>query len=655
MLAGFRSFAKSPFAVVLFGLLIVSFAVFGISDVFRHPPGKWVIAAGSRNTSPDDFKARFEAYRKQQQAQGQALTPDVAVAQGVDRQLLQQLALQESLAELTRRMGVRPSDKLIGDTLHEQLASLPAGQRPFDPITGKFDAKMYERLLAQNDLTPVRYEASLRDDIAQTHLFSAMATGLRAPRIYSALQAAYGLEGRDLAAFAINPASVEKPAAPTDAQLVAFMKDHAAQLTRPETRVLSVARFSAKALESSVTVPEADIVKTFNFRKDTLGTAETRSFVQIVAPDAKAAAVIAQRLTKGDQPAIVASAYGKQPVMIDAKPKSALPDRKVADAVFALAAGQVSAPIAGDLGVSVVKVTKIAPATIPTLESQRSAIEAELKVQAAQAKAYDQTQTYQDAHDGGANLIDAATKAGALVLTTAPISAQGADQSGQPVPGLTPDALKAAFELPAGGESELITVDKGEYFAVRVEKVIPSAMPPLAEIRAPLAQQWTITQLLERMKAKADELSARVKKGESMDAVAASAGTKVQRVPNINRENVRQFQGLGRDLLVATFGAKPGVAFTARAPQGGYLVAVVDKVHPGSVAQVAQITNAMRTQDSQGLFRSIGMAAQESAKAQLKTKVNLTLARQAIGVDTSALPKDGEPGGKARIVKDQAQ
>jgi hypothetical protein len=37
MLAGFRTFAKSPFAVVLFGLLIVSFAVFGISDVFKGP------------------------------------------------------------------------------------------------------------------------------------------------------------------------------------------------------------------------------------------------------------------------------------------------------------------------------------------------------------------------------------------------------------------------------------------------------------------------------------------------------------------------------------------------------------------------------------------------------------------------------------------
>lgn len=655
MLAGFRSFAKSPFAVVLFGLLIVSFAVFGISDVFRHPPGKWVIAAGSRTMSPDDFKARFETYRKQQQQQGQTITPDLAVEHGIDRQMLQQLALQESLAELIRKIGVRPSDKLVADILREQMAGLPAGQRPFDPITGKFDAKMYEQLLAQNELTPARYEASLRDDIAQTQFLAAAANGLRAPRIYSALQAAYGLEARDLEAFAINPATVEKPTAPTDAQLQAFMKEHAAQLTRPETRVLSVARFSAKALEPSVTVPEADVVKTFNFRKDTLGSAETRSFVQIVAPDAKAAAVIAQRLAKGDPPAIVASAYGKQPVMIDSKPKSALPDRKVAEAVFALAAGQASGPIAGDLGVSVVKVTKINPATVPTLESQRPAIEAELKAQAAQAKAYEQTQTYQDAHDGGANLLDAATKAGALVMTTAPIAAQGVDQTGQPVPGLTPEVLKSAFELPAGGESELIEAGKGEYYAVRVERVIPSAMPPLAEIKPALSQRWMLDKLFERMKAKADELGARVKKGESMEAVAASAQSKVQRVPNISRENARQFQGLGRDLLVATFGAKPGEPFTAAAPQGGFLVARISAVHPATAAQAAQVTEAMRGQASQGLLRDVGQAAQAAAKAQLKTKVNLTLARQAIGVDTSALPKDGDKPAPGAAPKGSAQ
>lgn len=215
--------------------------------------------------------------------------------------------------------------------------------------------------------------------------------------------------------------------------------------------------------------------------------------------------------------------------------------------------------------------------------------------------------------------------------------------------------LKTAFELPSGGESELIEAGKGEYFAVRVEKVVPSAMRSLDEIRAPLTQRWMIDKLLEAMKVKADALAARVKKGESLEAVAAEAGTKVQRVPNISRQNARQYEALGRELLMGTFTAKPGVPFTARAPQGGFLVAVVEKVHTAPTGQLAQFTEAMRGKDSQGLFGDASQAAQEAAKAQLKTKVNLTLARQALGIDTSTLPKDGEPGGKAKVTKDKAQ
>ena len=86
-------------------------------------------------------------------------------------------------------------------------------------------------------------------------------------------------------------------------------------------------------------------------------------------------------------------------------------------------------------------------------------------------------------------------------------------------------------------------------------------------------------------------------------------------------------------------------------------MALVEKVHPGSPEQMAQITEAARAQTSQGLFRDVGMAAQEAARTQLKTKVNLTLARQAIGVDTSALPaEDGKaPAKKEKAPKGLAQ
>ena len=640
MLAGFRTFAKSPFAVVLFALLIISFAVFGISDVFTGPSSSSVVSAGSRSVSPQDFKIRFDTYRKEtERRSGEIITPDQAVERGVDRQILEEVALQESIAEMIHRAGVRPSDKLIGDVVRQQMSGLHPNQRPFDPITGKFDPKMYAALLAQNDLTPETYEKSLRDDIAQTQFFTGVANGLHAPRIYSALQAAYGLESRDLAAFAVNPASIPRPADPTDAQLTAFMKQNAERLTRPETRVLSIMRVSAQALEPSVSVDPAQVQKTFDFRKDTLGAPETRSLVQIVAPDAKAAAVIAQRLGKGEQPAVVASAYGAKPVIISDKPRSALPDRKVADAAFALAVGQVSAPITGDLGVSVIKLTKITPGSAATLESVRPAIEAELRAQNAQAKAYEQTQAYQDAHDAGADLLAAAGKAEAMVMTTAPITAQGADETGQPIPGLTPDILKTAFALSAGGESELVEIGKGEYYAVKAEKVIAAALPPLAEIRPQLAQVWLQNEMTERLRAKAQALAAEVKKGKSLESVAAASGSRVQRVPGISRQNAQEHQGLGRDLLVATFGAKPGEVFTSRAGQGAYVVAQLEKVTPGKTADMARIVQAVQQQTDAGMMRDLGEAARTAARTRLKTTVNLTLARQALGIDTDALAK----------------
>lgn len=650
MLAGFRSFAKSPFAVLLFGLLIVSFAIFGISDVFKGPRGSGVISAGSRTLSAQDFKARFDNYRKaMEQRNGQTLTPDQAVEQGVDRQIVQELTLQESIAAAIHDMGVRPSDKLVGDIVHEQMSQLPPTQRPFNPITGKFDPQAYAALLAQNNLTPAAYEASLRDEIANAHFFTAVADGLKAPRIYAALQGAYVLEGRDIAAFALNPASIEKPAAPTDAQLTAFMKENTERLTRPETRVLSIMRVSAKALEPGVAIDQAAVQKAFDFRKDSLAKPETRSLVQISAPDAKAAAVISERLKKGEDPVVVAKAYGKTPLVLTDKPKTAVPDRKVAEAAFSLPVGQVSAPITGELGVAVIKVTKITPGVVATLDSVRPQIEAEVRSQAAQAKAYDQTQTYQDAHDGGADLVAAASKAGALVVTTAPVTAQGTDQTGQPVAGLTPDIVKTAFGLGQGSESELVELGKGEYYAVKVEKVTPAAMPPLAEIKPQLTAVWLGQEMTKRLKAKADELAARVKKGESLEAVAASTQSKVLKVPGLSRQNAQQHMGLGREFLGAAFAAKPNEVFTARAGQQGeaFVVAKLEAVHAAPANQVAQIAAMAQAQAGNGLMRDLGEASRNAAKTELKTKSNLTLARQAIGVDTDALAKaQGAKAGK---------
>ena len=56
MLLAVRKFAKSWVAAVLIGLLVISFALFGINDVFKGGTSNYVVTAGSRKVSTADFK-----------------------------------------------------------------------------------------------------------------------------------------------------------------------------------------------------------------------------------------------------------------------------------------------------------------------------------------------------------------------------------------------------------------------------------------------------------------------------------------------------------------------------------------------------------------------------------------------------------------------
>jgi len=649
MLAAIRRFAKSWFAAVLIGLLIVSFAIFGISDVFKHGGlTDGVIKAGSRTVSLADFKREFDGYRKQAEQQvGQPVSTEVAVENGLDKRLLNELADREALAELLHRIGIIPSDTL----LRAELRKIPAF---FNSVSGQFDKKLYVQRLGENGLTPASFERSLSSEIAQSHMVSAIQNGFVAPRAYSAMGAIFGLEARDVGYFVIDPRMVPPPALPTDAQLTQFMKEHAAQLTRPEQRILTVVSFSPALAGASIPVTQADLEKRFQFRKDTLSQAETRSLVQIPAKDAAAATAIAARLAKGEAPAAVAKSLGVDPIVYENKPKTAVVDHRVAEAAFALPAGQVSGPIQGDLGLAVVKVLAVTPGHAVTLEDIRPQLEAEVRKDAAAEKVYELTQAYDDAHSGGASLAESAQKAGVPAVTLGPVGKDGRGAKGEPVPGVSQKLLDAAFALPQGGESEVEEAGAGEYFAVRVDRVIPAAMPPLAEIKPLLTRVWMQQEMVRRLQARADELAARVTKGETLEAVASSAGAKVARVVGLDRQSVGQSQSLSRDALGKVFSVKTGEVFTAQDTSFGIIVAKLEGVRAPSGPNLARLTEDTRPQMTRSLFTELGESAQKAARAQVKVIIDPARARSALGLEPLETGKDGKSAKpKAKAETDQ--
>ena len=281
---------------------------------------------------------------------------------------------------------------------------------------------------------------------------------------------------------------------------------------------------------------------------------------------------------------------------------------------------------------------KVTPAKPATLESARPKIEADLRQKAARDKAYQLSQTFDDARTGGANLQAAAAKAGVPVETVGPFAANGQNAQGQPVAGLTDRMVKSAFAKHPGDDADLEDAGSGEYYAIKVMQVIPPALPTLAEARPALTNAYMSQQFFAALKAKADALVAQLKAGTPIEQVAATVGAHVVRQPGMQRIQAAKYQAMGQNFVQGVFAVKPGDAFAAGAPTGVY-IAKLDAVRPGDPAQMAQVTNAIRGKMGENYLQDVLASAKAAARREIKPQINVSLARQAVGVDPTAGPK----------------
>ncbi len=637
MLAAIRAFAKSWVASLLIGLLVVSFSVWGIRDVLHPKFSDAVVTAGAHETSPSEFKRMFEGMRQQiGQRAGQDLSVTDAVAAGLDQRALTEVEEADAFAEYLTRIGIAPAPQLIVTALRQEPG--------FFNALGQFDKETYQQKLATVGLTPAEYEGLMSDDIAQSQLAAGLAAGLKPPQIYGAVIASYELESRNVSYFILNPTSVPQPAAPTDAQLQILLNQNATALTRPEVRTISLVRFSAKAIAPSMPVDEAAVQKLYAFRKDSLSQPEKRTLVEFSTRDAAKAASIAAALKAGQDPDAVGKTSGVAPITLADKPQGGIVDPAVAQAAFSAQNGQVVGPITSGLaGYAVIKLIKITPASVPTLDSLRPQLEADVKTDAAIQKVFDGVKKYGDVHDSGANLNDAARAAGVTPVTVGPITAQGAGLDGQPAPGVTPKVLKEAFSLPQGGESEMEDEGNGEYFALRVEKISPPTLRTLAEIRPQLTQYYMQQAMAKALADKADQVVQAIQKGETFEAAAAAANVKAGVLNGVTRAALQQGKQIGPEMIEKLFSAKQGQVFDGQIGQVQVMVARIDASQPAAGVDVARATAGQGPAIAKQIFQDMGDATRAVALSTIKPQGDLAAARQALGLSPSDLPKSGAP------------
>ncbi len=158
-------------------------------------------------------------------------------------------------------------------------------------------------------------------------------------------------------------------------------------------------------------------------------------------------------------------------------------------------------------------------------------------------------------------------------------------------------------------------------------------------------------EIAKRMQARADELAARVKKGETLEAVAASARRRRHPGPGPQPPERAQMQGMSQDILGKTFTSKQGDVFTAENNRFGFVVGKLESVHAGEGPTLARMAEDMRPQMSVAIYRELAETARFAARQKVKVTIDAARARAALGLSRS-IPRPPPRGPSPRRPSD---
>jgi len=629
MLTAFRKFAKSKWAIGLLVILALALLIGGgsqMGDVLNSFGPKHVIAAGDRSIDAPEFRADLDRIRDQaQERAGRALTYEELIGGGQLAAYLAQQSERLGFMAWATGAGIRPGKELV----LRQIRQIPAF---FDSVTGRFDETQYREALGRNNATPERFEQEMRDEIVTRHYGSAVGAGLRLPRVYGAVLANQALETRDGRWFVVTQAMAGTAGAPTDAQLNTFIQQNAAQLRLPEFRSASVVLFDSPT-DGQGEITEARIEERFNFRRDALSQPETRTFVTLTAPNKAAADRIAAALRAGQTPDAVGSANNLQPTAFTDRPRSAVTDPAVAAAVFGMTANQISDPIQARVGFVVAKLTGITPGRPSTLADVRSQIIDELRQEDRRAAVYRRVEAYDKARKDGKTLDAAVAEVGARILTVPRVTRDGRSMV-QPNFRAPPQLLEAMWKLGRNGESEVMEAGQGEYFVVRLNEIVPPALPSLsdARFRAELASNWIARENNRLLSTRANALAARVRGGEDIVAVARSAGATLQTGSNIGAQDQTHGQGVTNGL----FTTPRGQIFSQQQAADSFVIGRTDGITAPNPTLAAGAADQFRQRMAGDNLNALGETAIKAAAVRVDATFSEPDARVALGLPAEA-------------------
>lgn len=619
MLTSLRKHTKGFLAFILFALLILSFAVWGIGDIFRGHSDSYVVRVGDRKVGVAEFRQEAQReLRRLAPMMGGQIDAEKAREMGLYDRIADGIVTRLLFEEAARREGIVISNDLIRDTIRNDAA--------FRDAAGGFDQRRYEQFLYNNQLTEGEFVDLLRARMARDQLASAIAAGAIAPDSLLKPLFAYRMERRNAEIVAVPRAAFPAPE-PDAAAIEAYYKDHERAFMAPEYRTITFVTMNAEELAKGISVPDDKLREEYEARIAEFETPETREVEQFIVGDKDAAERAAALLKQDKDFAQVSKETAKiAPISLGAVSRSTLASQapELAEAVFGLSQPGVAGPVETPFGWHLLRVTKIVPGRRLPFEQVRADLAKAIAHEQAVDQLYQILGKFEDDLAGGAALDETAKKYGLKPIKVAAVDAAGHDAKGQPVPDLpkSPEFLRTVFTTEVGRDSRLVELGNDGYFVVHVDGSTPPAVRPLDQVRAQVVEAWKNEKRDEAAKARAQQIMERARAGADLAGViSGEKGLRVLLPAPFTREAADPAHGLTPQIAALLFEAKPGEVVMGATPEG-YAVAKLRDVRPGDPATDPKGYEQARINARNAVASDLLYAYVSALRSRLKVEVN---------------------------------
>ena len=605
MMDSLRTAANSLVLKIIFGIIIVSFILTGVSGYLIGGGNNYAAKVNDQEISRGQFENAFNSERNRMQQQLGDQYSELAANEGymktLRQQVLNRLIDEALLDQYARELKLGISDEQV----KQAIFATPAFQ-----VDGKFDNSRYNGILNQMGMTADQYAQALRNQLTTQQLINGVAGTdfmLKGETDELAALVAQQRVVRE-ATIDVNALAAKQPV--TEQEIASYYEQNKNNFMTPEQFRVSYIKLDAATMQQPVS--DADIQSYYDQHQDQFTQPQRTRYSIIQTKTEDEAKAVLDELNKGGD--FAALAKEKSADIISARnggDMGWLEDATIPDELKNAGLkekGQLSGVIKSSVGFLIVRLDDIQPAKVKSLDEVRD----DIADYALQQKVSDAASIDTE------SLAGAEQAAGVKATQTGWFSKDNLPEelNFKPVADAIFNGGLVGENGAPGINSDIITVDGDRAFVLRISEHKPEAVKPLADVQEQVKALVQHNKAEQQAKVDAEKLLVDLKAGKGAEAMQA-AGLKFGEPKTLSRS--------GRDpISQAAFALplpakdKPSYGM-ATDMQGNVVLLALDEVKQGSMPeeQKKAMVQGITQNNAQIVFEALMSNLRKEAKIKI--------------------------------------